>query len=313
MTAEQQKMREFVERLWSNPAIRSAPLSERETAILNFVKTNQAGLREAFARPEYFPGSSWEKAMTLLLSELSHALDVELRPRLAGAVDRAIHPAVREALKDHGGIGVDLGQLREYYESQLQDRRVRMQIAQSLDAMESPIFDRYGKAIEAHRRTIHFELTRRDRVGIEAGYLGEYFKLVALFRPLFFIKFDRPPLHDTAIADHARNQREIGKAQQAAMESFREAVGYAPDAVLLPAIGSFLPTADNPELSASARVVAILMARAQDLRKEPAAQDRGAETPDKSWFSIHRRIARNTGLDSRFLEDLYLIAGEEGW
>lgn len=313
MPAEQEKMRGFIERLWANPAVQSAPLADRESHILNFVKSNQAGLREAFGRPEYFPGMAWEKAMTLLLTELNTALESEIRPRLAAALDRSVHPAVREAYQDQGGVEIDSGALRSYLEERLSDRRVRAQLATSIETLESGLLERYGKAIVDRRRTIFFELTRRDRLSIEPGYLSELLRLVVLLRPIYAIKISRGFLHDAAVADHARNPRSWKNAMQAAAEEIRDRVGYTPDAVLAMALESFLSAADNPDLSGTARLVAILCARAQDLRRDAQAHDRGAETPDKSWFSINRRIARSSGLDGRFLEELYLIAGEEGW
>ena len=41
--------------------------------------------------------------------------------------------------------------------------------------------------------------------------------------------------------------------------------------------------------------------------------DRGADTPDKSWFNIARKNSRFFGFDDKMLEELYKIAAENGW
>ena len=41
--------------------------------------------------------------------------------------------------------------------------------------------------------------------------------------------------------------------------------------------------------------------------------DRGAESPDKSWFSIARRNYKFYGFDIKMLDELYKTAAENGW
>jgi len=41
--------------------------------------------------------------------------------------------------------------------------------------------------------------------------------------------------------------------------------------------------------------------------------DRGAESPDKSWFAVARKNADYYGFDKRMIEDLYRIARDNNW
>jgi hypothetical protein len=41
--------------------------------------------------------------------------------------------------------------------------------------------------------------------------------------------------------------------------------------------------------------------------------DRGAETPDKSWFNIARRNYKYYGFDIKMLDEFYKIAAENNW
>jgi hypothetical protein len=110
-------------------------------------------------------------------------------------------------------------------------------------------------------------------------------------------------------------------------------VGYSPLqeqylSKILPGIASQAPSLPRPLLSmglrctlafpgaanleAVSRMGAILALRGRAL--SPAAVvDRGADTPDKSWFNVQRRNARWHGFDSLMLDELYTIAAENRW
>ncbi len=63
---------------------------------------------------------------------------------------------------------------------------------------------------------------------------------------------------------------------------------------------------------ASSRFLFILTSRYHNYK--PVTQlDRGAESPDKSWFGIARRNADSMGCDARMVDELYRIAGENNW
>jgi len=52
----------------------------------------------------------------------------------------------------------------------------------------------------------------------------------------------------------------------------------------------------------------------QSLKGRPVTRvDRGAVSPDKSWFNISRRNFKFYGFDIKLLDELYKIAGENGW
>jgi hypothetical protein len=68
----------------------------------------------------------------------------------------------------------------------------------------------------------------------------------------------------------------------------------------------------SPSVEAVSRLGAIMAMRGRAL--SPAVVvDRGADTPDKSWFNVQRRNARWHGLDGQMLDELYTIAAENGW
>jgi len=69
------------------------------------------------------------------------------------------------------------------------------------------------------------------------------------------------------------------------------------------------PLTQNVE--AVARLSAILALRGRTLAPGLVV-DRGADSPDKSWFNVNRKNARWHGLDAGMLDELYTIASENG-
>ena len=65
-------------------------------------------------------------------------------------------------------------------------------------------------------------------------------------------------------------------------------------------------------LEAIPRLTAILALRGRSLAPAMVV-DRGADSPDKSWFNITRRNAAWRGLDPRMLDELYSVAAENIW
>ena len=84
------------------------------------------------------------------------------------------------------------------------------------------------------------------------------------------------------------------------------------DEVLKMALYSNLPETLCDITQASARLLYILSARFNEY--DPCIKvDRGAESPDKSWFSIARTNSRFFGYNKGILDELYLIAGDNNW
>ena len=85
-----------------------------------------------------------------------------------------------------------------------------------------------------------------------------------------------------------------------------------PDTVIRCGINSALSFQDNPYLESTSRLAAVFSHRCRNLR--PGMKiDRGAETSDKSWFSVARKNYKFYGFDLDMLVELHGIAAENGW
>jgi hypothetical protein len=72
------------------------------------------------------------------------------------------------------------------------------------------------------------------------------------------------------------------------------------------------PTDANTDVDGLSMFLKIISERAKDAA-EGLKVDKGAESPDKSWFNIARRNCAYYGFDPRLLEEFYFIASEHNW
>ena len=85
-----------------------------------------------------------------------------------------------------------------------------------------------------------------------------------------------------------------------------------PPALLQAGLRSTLSFPTSAGVEAVSRLTAIFAMRGRAL-SPGVIVDRGADTPDKSWFNVNRRNARWHGLDPGMLDEMYTIASENRW
>lgn len=310
MSEEKSKMADFVARLWSNPALAGAPVSRKENQILSFIRDNQSQLQAAFAQPNYFPDLGWDGSVRLLLSVLTDVIVDSVEPRLDKLLDNLLDPEVLKHLEIQPRE-IDRQGFRDFILKSFRNKATRDPYALVFDTIALGLFERYVPKILDRHKVIHNELYRKDRLNVPAPIVVSYLQLCSLTRPLFWYKVSSSAsqLNLAAVVKDQKMYETTFKSLNAAVVS---EMGGLPDRILRTGVESCLNAVEHPATSGSARLIGILVARAADF--DPAQQqDRGAETADKSWFHIHRKTARYYGHDARYLDELYQIAGEEGW
>lgn len=310
MSEEKSKMTEFVSRLWTNPALADAPVARKETQILSFIRDNQTQLQAAFAQPNYFPALGWDGSVRLLLSVLTDVIVDSVEPRLGKMLDGILSPDVLQHLEIHPKE-IDRERFADFILKSLRNKATRDPYALVFDTIALGLFERYVPRILDRHKVIHNELYRKDRLNLPAPILIDYLQLCSLTRPLFYYKVSASA-NQLNLAAVVKDQKMYAATYKSLNAMVVEETGGLPERILRSGVESCLNAIEHPTTSGSSRLIGILVARAADF--DPAQQqDRGAETPDKSWFHIHRKTARYYGHDARYLDELYQIAGEEGW
>ncbi|MBE7440696.1 MAG: hypothetical protein HS115_19790 [Spirochaetales bacterium] len=303
------RMVDFVDRLWTSPNLGRASIVHKENNILAFLRENQPQIRSVLKRPELFPDRDWEEVLRLFLETLALRVIAALEVRVDAAVDQTLQTDLLAHFQSDGPVSIRRDDLKAMIRSLLPGKILRDQYAAVFDAISGRFFSRYVPGILKTRGAIYNELVRRDRLmKLDPSLLAAYLGLASLFRPLYFFS---PANDDRSLSSAATNQG-FEQGFSDLMSWLGSKAGQLPERIVRPGLESQLRAYDHPDQSGAARLISIIVSRAADY--DPYQKvDKGAESPDKSWFNIHRRNARYYGFDALFLDELYRIASEEGW
>jgi hypothetical protein len=315
MEKYKEKMEDFVSRLWVNPNLRNISVLKKENQILSFIKENSEQLKNTLSRPQYFPDISWEDTIRLLFSVLTEKVIIALEPRVSELVNQISDPEFLDFYaKTHHDAVIDTDALRIFIMQNLRNKSMRDQFVCVLDAAEYRFFEKYLPIILERRKVIYYELIRRDRLAFPEHLVPVYLNFAAVFRPFFWYKFqvEEKGSHLISLSGVARNKKSYPVIKSHLIEKLQSRLGSIPAEIINSGLDSWQNSHENEELSGAARLISVFLNRVSDF--DPAQKaERGAETPDKSWFNINRRTAGYYGYDTKFLDELHSIAGEEGW
>ena len=304
------KMKEFVGKLLSQPALAGLPIVLRENQVLNFIKENGPQLKSAFREKDFFPEISYEQAVRLLVTVLTDAVVRDVESRVTGALGSIAIKGIADHFRKEGAV--DQESLHAFFQEQLRQKATRDQFYFASQSVSAGFYGRYLPPALKRRKVIYNEVIRRDRLNLDPTLLPAFVGLAAMLRPLFWMRFTGSGGQTICLAEATKNESLYEAVFKELEGHLRSAVGPLPEGLYRPGFESCLFSAGERETSGTARLISILVNRSADYHPEQKV-DKGAESADKSWFNINRRTAKSYGYDPQFLEELYQIAGEEGW
>jgi len=303
-------MREFLGKLWMNPALQKTSIDKKENQVLSFLRENQAQLQKIFSQADYFPNLTWNEAVTLLLTELVDKLLESIIPKIDHIHN--MMPTLMRSLESEGNIDAD--RFKNFLIEQMRTKTMRDHYLSAIQVISLNYYANYvPPALERHKY-IYNELMRHDRLKVDSQLLVAYLSIATLFRPLFYypIKFRDDSNETATLAKSAGDKKFFDLLTRRLHYFLNGEFGKVPDMIFMSGIQSNLMLSDFPEISGTARLIAVIAARSADYIPMEK-RDRGAESPDKSWFQINRRNSKIYGLDADIMDELYQIAGEQGW
>jgi len=304
MEQEAEKATLFVQRLLANPALQKLSILQREQHILQFLKGNERQLYPTLSSPSFFPGRPWKQILDSLATELGEVINKSLLTQLKGLLDRMDFSFVAFLQEQEPATTNASDIILEFQMKMLEDPAARKSFIGPYHAVLHGITDRYVEEAFRRRQYIHFELTKVQRLKMSKEEVKNMVKASLLLKN---------GIHLPNAETDGRSAQTVQTAFAAkALQAMQKQIGILPEALLRSGINANVSFLDDASIETTARLAAVFAVRSQNYVPFQKV-DRGADSPDKSWFSIARRNFRYYGFDIKMLDELYKTAGENGW
>jgi hypothetical protein len=299
----------FINHLLSNPALNTLNPLKKEEQILQFLRTNAQSLVPTLASPQFFPGKSWNQILQLLYTALTRETDKVLKPQLEELIRKKISFSFVSEIQPHR-IPEDQcrQQMWELTQRLLQKPEARKSLLGPVTAIMNDFAGRYLEKSFEDRQYVHFELTKVQRLRLEIEDIKHMIHATLLLRPSIQLFSEGRGTPGEGV-ESVLVQPQFAAT---ALDSMKAQLQNVPPELLRGGLYSNVSFEEDKQIDATARLAAIFSSRGKNY-KPIARLDRGASTPDRSWFSITRRNYKYYGFDIKMLDECYKIASESGW
>ena len=310
------KVNDFVDHLLSNPGIKSEPLLIGEGMIMNFLVQNLPQLKVTFKNSQFFPHLEWNQVLELIFENLYGRVSGIVLPVINQFIDNTDFSFL-DKLSNSGTIADKFRRekLHEFVQMTFRNRDSRFNMNSVINIFYYEILEKYIGEIFKRREFVHNELVRVQKTNLESAEYIIFLKIMLLIKNVVFMKLQLNPSNPEAklnINDIGKNRKNLQSYTDSVVKFLIPLLPGFPEKLIRLAVKSNY-TADMTEQDeASSKFIYILSGRFQNY-KHIAKIERGAESPDKSWFGIAKKNAEHFGYDKRMLDALYLIAGDNNW
>jgi hypothetical protein len=300
----------FAMRLMEAPALRALPALQKEEQALNVLRSNGPQLIPVFRSLGMEVSRGWREPAALVSRALRAAADrmmeAEIPELLASRLDLSFFPPLC------GGRTAPeraREELRGLLSRAARHPVARSALSGSLAAARSDIVEKYIPQAFERKKYIYVEISRVQRLSLAPQQLADLVRFIVLTRPAAYL-FVTPGETAERDSGYTPLQEQYLSKILAGIASSAPSFPAAVLALGLRSTLGYQPGASNVE--ATGRLGAIIAHRGRALGPAVVV-DRGADSPDKSWYNVQRKNARWRGLDGAMLDELYTIAAENRW
>ncbi len=316
MSEDLQKVREFVDHLFSNPNISSESSLIAEGLLINFIIQNMNQLKLTFKTPQFFPHLEWNQVLQLILSDLYERVSSDVLPVLDEFTDEMDYDALAR-VSDSSSFTPDFQQekLKGFIRTIIKNKDVRYNLNSTITMLKYRTIDNYISEIFNHRGFLFNEITRVQKSNLEVGEYIIFAKILLILRSGAHLKIDSPSTGTTkklSLNDALKMRGKLQNYLGDLVPYLKQQLPFLSNKTITLAVKSNLQMNMTDLEEGISRLLFILCTRYHNF-KPVGKVDRGAETPDKSWFSIAKKNADYYGFDKRMLDELYMIAGDNNW
>lgn len=310
------KLQKFINHLLSSSGIKNENIIAGEGMIYNFVAQNRDQLKITFSSKAYFPHMQPDDSLKALLAELYEKVSIEILTPVYRFIDEANFEFLG-SLPDAQKFPLQYSRdsIRQFLTGLFKNREARMNFMSVYNMFQFGIIEKYIAESFKRRDYLYNELVRVQKTYLEADDYITYLKLMLILKNSVYIRVALPdtgPDKKYNITDSIKMPGRLLQYIDILEKEVRKSVPVVNERTIHFAVKSNLNDSMTELEEASSRFLYILSARFHNY-KPMAKIDRGAESPDKSWFAVAKKNAKLFGFDKMMLEELYRIAGDNNW
>jgi hypothetical protein len=300
----------FAMRLMDAPALRPLPALQKEEQAMNVLRANGPQLIPVFTSLGMEVSRGWKEPAALVTRAIRAAADQMMEREISEILSSRLQLSFFPALS--GGRPAPArvqDELKGLVARAARHPVARSALSGSIAAVHSDMIDKYIPQAFERKKYVYVEISRVQRLSLAPAQLSDLVRFIVLVRPAAYL-FVTPGQGVDREAGYAPLQEQYLSKILPGISSSAPSVPQAILALGLRCTLAWQEGATNVE--ATSRLGAIMALRGRALAPAVVV-DRGADSPDKSWFNVQRRNARWHGLDGKMLDELYTIASENGW
>lgn len=311
---ESRKVSDFIVHLLNNPNIKDEPLLIGEGLLLNFIAQNAEKLKITFKNPQFFPDLEWNEVLQLLLSNIYEKVKGEVLP----IIDEFIDTTDFEGLNKISATAVLPADFhREKFHNFIDsifpnpNKDVRYNFNSVINIYKYKIIEKYITEIFNRRDFLYNEIVRVQKTNLECDEYIVYLKVLLLVKNAAYrkIQFGESKID---MIQALKIPGKFPKYMADLTQKLRQQLPNLSEKSIQLALKSNFKEEMTDVEDGSSRLLFILSSRFHKYIHIDKV-DRGAESPDKSWFAIAMKNAGYYGFNKRMLEDLYRISGDNNW
>ena len=308
MEPNHQKASAFVYRLLSNPALTNYTPLQKEEQVSQFLLGNIDQLGPTLMSPAFFPSSTPEQIMALLQATLRQLTDERLIPALKTVVQKIDFSFIQSLRHQQIRPSNIQDQVLRVLHQYLTKPVFRQAFAGAYTALHYNFASRYLNETYKMRRHVYFDLTKVQRLQMSKDAVKSFVEVTILLKAIAQTMVSEKAAEVIDIRSGLVNSSIVGTL----FDLLKTELTHLPQQVLTSIVNSNVSFLESPQMETTARLASVMVARGKAFVSDIRV-DRGADTPDKSWLNIARRNYKFYGFDIKMLDEMYMIAAENGW
>ena len=310
------KSKDFVDSLLSGAGLNSGSPIICERIIIRFLEKNASGLKKFFREKGLYPAMGTDRALELVYRSLYGRVIEKVLPVINRFIESADFSFL-DKISISGTVSDDFRKekLHDFVQMLFRDPPARFNMNGVYNIFLYQVLEKYMTEIFRRRDFLYQKLFTEQKTAVNRDEFIVLLKVLLLVKNAVFMDFAVDP-NNPGMKIELRDVSHDRKKLLLYTDSLKKFIipflpGF-PEPVIDLAVKSNLTDSMTDADEYICKFLFILNARFQNY-ENILKPDRGAESPDKSWFNLAEKNSLYFGYNIDIVKSLQAIAGANNW